>query len=166
MIRRPPRSTLFPYTTLFRSGLPAAGPNGGVLPRRPAARSAAPARSVHGALGPLRAAGGPESWALALPRAGRRAGGGPGGFPTPAVRGGRSNGADLPPLAGRHPHHLWGRDCRGIHAEREARSFLGQRPGAGRESDELRLHLPPARFLQRPLDRESRAPLESVDRSE
>src|SRR5258707_6701389 len=25
MIRRPPRSTLFPYTTLFRSGLPAAG---------------------------------------------------------------------------------------------------------------------------------------------
>src|SRR5258707_11878677 len=27
MIRRPPRSTLFPYTTLFRSGLPL--PNGG-----------------------------------------------------------------------------------------------------------------------------------------
>src|SRR6476660_10282293 len=26
MIRRPPRSTLFPYTTLFRSGRPAAGP--------------------------------------------------------------------------------------------------------------------------------------------
>src|SRR3989304_2590961 len=26
MIRRPPRSTLFPYTTLFRSSLPAAGP--------------------------------------------------------------------------------------------------------------------------------------------
>src|SRR3712207_8610780 len=25
MIRRPPRSTRFPYTTLFRSGLPAAG---------------------------------------------------------------------------------------------------------------------------------------------
>src|SRR3712207_6867482 len=25
MIRRPPRSTLFPYTTLFRSGEPAAG---------------------------------------------------------------------------------------------------------------------------------------------
>src|SRR2546422_5442586 len=24
MIRRPPRSTLFPYTTLFRSGIPAA----------------------------------------------------------------------------------------------------------------------------------------------
>src|SRR3712207_8774343 len=29
MIRRPPRSTLFPYTTLFRSGGP-----GGRLPRR------------------------------------------------------------------------------------------------------------------------------------
>src|SRR3712207_2762436 len=30
MIRRPPRSTLFPYTTLFRSGVrgPAAGPRG------------------------------------------------------------------------------------------------------------------------------------------
>src|SRR3712207_7264056 len=32
MIRRPPRSTLFPYTTLFRSGVP---------PRRPADRRAA-----------------------------------------------------------------------------------------------------------------------------
>src|SRR5258707_10362676 len=26
MIRRPPRSTLFPYTTLFRSHVPASGP--------------------------------------------------------------------------------------------------------------------------------------------
>src|SRR3712207_9130051 len=26
MIRQPPRSTLFPYTTLFRSGVPDAGP--------------------------------------------------------------------------------------------------------------------------------------------
>src|SRR5216117_2173157 len=74
------------------SGLPDAGPDGGVLPGRPAARSAAPARSVHGARGPLRAAGGPESWALALPRAGRRAGGGPCGVPAPTVRGGRSVG--------------------------------------------------------------------------
>src|SRR3712207_7738692 len=31
MIRRPPRSTLFPYTTLFRSG-PAALPSSGVSP--------------------------------------------------------------------------------------------------------------------------------------
>src|SRR2546426_3430951 len=34
MIRRPPRSTLFPYTTLFRSGRPSAGchrPGDGVL---------------------------------------------------------------------------------------------------------------------------------------
>src|SRR3989454_9261083 len=29
MIRRPPRSTLFPYTTLFRSGRPAPGDGGG-----------------------------------------------------------------------------------------------------------------------------------------
>src|SRR4051794_41690746 len=36
MIRRPPRSTLFPYTTLFRSRGRAAGPR--------AARRAAPAR--------------------------------------------------------------------------------------------------------------------------
>src|SRR3712207_7796974 len=33
MIRRPPRSTLFPYTTLFRSARPAAG-----RPRSPARR--------------------------------------------------------------------------------------------------------------------------------
>src|SRR2546429_8071416 len=33
MIRRPPRSTLFPYTTLFRS-LPALRPTGGRGPRR------------------------------------------------------------------------------------------------------------------------------------
>src|SRR3712207_2511714 len=52
MIRRPPRSTLFPYTTLFRSGallqdlvprhglgpLEAADPDPGQLPRRPALR--------------------------------------------------------------------------------------------------------------------------------
>src|SRR2546427_4190311 len=35
MIRRPPRSTLFPYTTLFRSGEPAVGP--AAFPHRPSA---------------------------------------------------------------------------------------------------------------------------------
>src|SRR5256885_13062442 len=30
MIRRPPRSTLFPYTTLFRSASPAGGPVSGL----------------------------------------------------------------------------------------------------------------------------------------
>src|SRR5476651_2804386 len=41
MIRRPPRSTLFPYTTLFRSvPSPRAGRRvGGSRPRRPCARS-------------------------------------------------------------------------------------------------------------------------------
>src|SRR5256885_8740436 len=34
MIRRPPRSTLFPYTTLFRSDLARAGPGAGAGPRR------------------------------------------------------------------------------------------------------------------------------------
>src|SRR3712207_8220342 len=33
MIRRPPRSTLFPYTTLFRSCGPARGGSGGALRR-------------------------------------------------------------------------------------------------------------------------------------
>src|SRR3989442_6490992 len=31
MIRRPPRSTLFPYTTLFRSWLDASGPGGHIV---------------------------------------------------------------------------------------------------------------------------------------
>src|SRR5437588_1968539 len=51
MIRRPPRSTLFPYTTLFRSGGPCAGRRRGAIPRRPvpnAARSCStwPARPL------------------------------------------------------------------------------------------------------------------------
>src|SRR5690242_21318084 len=33
LIRRPPRSTLFPYTTLFRSGVPAAEEQGDDQPR-------------------------------------------------------------------------------------------------------------------------------------
>src|SRR5688572_32762508 len=44
MIRRPPRSTLFPYTTLFRSPAPPSGASAGrVKPSpRPAARVAKP----------------------------------------------------------------------------------------------------------------------------
>src|SRR2546430_7521582 len=49
MIRRPPRSTLFPYTTLFRSLLrvPAAGPV------RPGAGRGVPARHRGPAAGPV-----------------------------------------------------------------------------------------------------------------
>src|SRR5256885_7290420 len=47
MIRRPPRSTLFPYTTLFRSSRGPARPG-----RRPARGSFGPRRPP--ALGPLR----------------------------------------------------------------------------------------------------------------
>src|SRR2546430_4877002 len=49
MIRRPPRSTLFPYTTLFRSLVPRALRRAG---REPAAheRQRAPARAVPGEL--------------------------------------------------------------------------------------------------------------------
>src|SRR3712207_7035036 len=45
MIRRPPRSTLFPYTTLFRSRTPEPG---GAVPTRPAGRSHVPDRSGGG----------------------------------------------------------------------------------------------------------------------
>src|SRR5260370_38247820 len=38
MIRRPPRSTLFPYTTLFRSDVPAHRPSGESRDARPAAQ--------------------------------------------------------------------------------------------------------------------------------
>src|SRR3712207_6945258 len=42
MIRRPPRSTLFPYTTLFRSALPVLADDAGarLLPHRAQRRSA------------------------------------------------------------------------------------------------------------------------------
>src|SRR5256885_6927403 len=39
MIRRPPRSTLFPYTTLFRSGRAGAGPPQGPLTHHEGSRS-------------------------------------------------------------------------------------------------------------------------------
>src|SRR5260221_8974799 len=45
MIRRPPRSTLFPYTTLFRSSVPCPG-RGAVPPRpRPCRRRVPPRRT-------------------------------------------------------------------------------------------------------------------------
>src|SRR5438034_6372569 len=50
MIRRPPRSTLFPYTTLFRSRigfLHDKGPGEIELPRRPARLAAQRARVPH-----------------------------------------------------------------------------------------------------------------------
>src|SRR3712207_8272269 len=61
MIRRPPRSTLFPYTTLFRSAAAGAGPEGplgrgargGALPADEAARVRL--RAAHGRTGTRRA---------------------------------------------------------------------------------------------------------------
>src|SRR5690349_23272536 len=45
MIRRPPRSTLFPYTTLFRSSrIPPSSPSW-PMSSRPTSRAVAPARS-------------------------------------------------------------------------------------------------------------------------
>src|SRR3712207_1567796 len=46
MIRRPPRSTLFPYTTLFRSQPHGAGHSGGRF-RRPATAEGADAHGLH-----------------------------------------------------------------------------------------------------------------------
>src|SRR5256885_12797258 len=47
MIRRPPRSTLFPYTTLFRSGAPQ-GVSQGHSGRRPGAGEPLPGGAGHG----------------------------------------------------------------------------------------------------------------------
>src|SRR3712207_8578059 len=55
MIRRPPRSTLFPYTTLFRSGVP--GPRHGlcfVVPPVEGAQPAAPLTLLAGERARLR----------------------------------------------------------------------------------------------------------------
>src|SRR2546422_8516629 len=50
MIRRPPRSTLFPYTTLFRSSRPVRAPPGGAC-RRTDRRSAGGGPARRGARG-------------------------------------------------------------------------------------------------------------------
>src|SRR6478609_10715964 len=47
MIRRPPRSTLFPYTTLFRSGRPARRARPTPASRRSAPRAARPRSEEH-----------------------------------------------------------------------------------------------------------------------
>src|SRR3712207_8009618 len=66
MIRRPPRSTLFPYTTLFRS-LPLRGATKG---RRPALRNGVIRRATIVAVGKLRgwAADGSEDYLKRLRR--------------------------------------------------------------------------------------------------
>src|SRR3712207_8970557 len=51
MIRRPPRSTLFPYTTLFRSGSRVARPHHGADRVRARLELAGPARHAHHARG-------------------------------------------------------------------------------------------------------------------
>src|SRR3712207_7006623 len=61
MIRRPPRSTLFPYTTLFRSG-----------PDDRAGAHAAPARAAAAAGDPWGAGRGPRLAAVRRGRANRR----------------------------------------------------------------------------------------------
>src|SRR5256885_8021539 len=47
MIRRPPRSTLFPYTTLFRSGRAEDAAQGAARLRRDAERATLPLRNQH-----------------------------------------------------------------------------------------------------------------------
>src|SRR5256885_10935808 len=50
MIRRPPRSTLFPYTTLFRSGQHPAGPHQALAVARPAVHAHRVGVAVEGVL--------------------------------------------------------------------------------------------------------------------
>src|SRR3712207_7529760 len=64
MIRRPPRSTLFPYTTLFRSPARAGGVNGGGV------RSVRPGRRL---LALRRRQAAPRRGAVVFGRAGHRA---------------------------------------------------------------------------------------------
>src|SRR3989441_892985 len=102
MIRRPPRSTLFPYTTLFRSRVPAdrAGPRRGFLPRpRAALRPAAPraARRHRAVLGRRRGLHGGRAGAVPerpARRARRRAAGAVG---RPARADRRRGGRPSPP---------------------------------------------------------------------
>src|SRR2546425_12666945 len=73
MIRRPPRSTLFPYTTLFRS--PVRHPHGGAcLERRQAGGGGVAARLLRQLAGARRRARGPlhrlpldQHWSVSLP---------------------------------------------------------------------------------------------------
>src|SRR3712207_7137587 len=65
MIRRPPRSTLFPYTTLFRSAHARAAARGRRSPRRHGGRRAAERRHGEAVRVPRRAAADPR------PRRGR-----------------------------------------------------------------------------------------------
>src|SRR3712207_7468458 len=51
MIRRPPRSTLFPYTTLFRSSRTGEGAAAGGTPRRRAMRAVTPVLGAVVAIG-------------------------------------------------------------------------------------------------------------------
>src|SRR2546427_12041642 len=109
MIRRPPRSTLFPYTTLFRSRLPRVRDReGALLPKKGApgpgrrARSGGHRRGARARRGPapvvlaaghVGAAGGLAPPPRKAPRGGERAppgGAGPGaeGHAAPAGRGG------------------------------------------------------------------------------
>src|SRR5579863_5867169 len=87
MIRRPPRSTLFPYTTLFRSGVLRAE---GKVPRRPVARRGVRRRPVGaGRAFQRRAAPGRGG----RPARGRRPGPGPRPPYVPPRQGGQARGA-------------------------------------------------------------------------
>src|SRR2546430_9412722 len=97
MIRRPPRSTLFPYTTLFRSRGAAAGASGECVRRHAVARrsGARTGGRSGGAGGPAGCRGsfgggaggrGPRAPGVAPPGGGRARGGGGGGGCPPAPR--------------------------------------------------------------------------------
>src|SRR6267142_5326275 len=121
MIRRPPRSTLFPYTTLFRSGL---GPAARALDRARVPHPAAPGA------GPRR--GGGERWGRGHPRRRGRAR----GVPRPGA--GRRSARDRERRRGRaaRSHHHRARALppgggRGPGRGGLARGRAGPRAGGG-----------------------------------
>src|SRR3712207_9575627 len=114
MIRRPPRSTLFPYTTLFRSGVVSAYRNDGWvdLCRGPHVPSTSRLGSFKlmkvagaywrgGERKPMLQRGYGTAWGGDKARAGppRRRGGGPGGGP-PQARGARAPVPSPPQIGG------------------------------------------------------------------
>src|SRR2546426_9037272 len=103
MIRRPPRSTLFPYTTLFRSPRPLPA-RSGPRPRVGAVRRSTPVVRAAGrrapgprAVGDVRRRGDGYDLRSPSPRRVRRGGCPPGGPPPPPPPAARDRPLDLRP---------------------------------------------------------------------
>ncbi len=131
-----------------RLRLPRPARHGRAVRRRRAARSAAPARSVHGGRRRIHASAERRSGVARLRRPGRRAGARPARVSPPPLRHAEPGGADRASLARRHPHRLRRGHWRALRRAL-ARGGVGlQRARAGRSASRLRPRA--ARFLRRP----------------